>query len=760
MEMKNYSKISGNEVFGAPDSVDPPPPEKTSHSTASASYFAHHGKFIVWFIKFILVAALVSVLLAIPIAILRDIENFPEGATEEELRDRLSRLYVYNVFIFLLISWLGIAFFFLLGTALPYVFRLVARYVNPAHARYWRIVRVLRRPLCWLGSVFVSFLAFEICVATNLSITIAGGGDQLSNTGVAFIADFLEQGCLWALFYFLEKIIIIYTTIHYHFRSDLGRISKTKDLQNALMALYEASVYLYPVGCPEFADEDVMIGNATGAEHGEHRVRATRYLAKLGIDSYALTSFFGNFLSADPKSHWLRPASTYATVERAAANPKSAAALARRIWMSMVPMGKDSLKSSDIAEVLGPFRKEEAQKYFTALDQNEMGDIRLDEMEWTVTEAGKIRNTIYRGMQNADHCINTLDWILLLFIGVIMVFFIMVEWIPTLKDVQDTLKFFSLGLAFAIGRSVHHFLAGVVFILFDHPYDIGDRIELWSGQNNQSVGLFVERQSLLYTVFRRVDNWMELQVGNEFLQQCRIENVTRSGSNRQAVTMMVDIRTSFKDLTLLKTELEAFLKHPDNKRDFLPNLALAITAVHELNKLELRLVFTHRTNWSIEPLRAARAMKVMTALVAAVRKIRILRPDAGPLGQPGRPIFNVMLTEKEANERMERLREEATSARVDAGVGDHPPEAIIDVTNIQRGEDLEGDSEKVRMAVEEAAFMRRSEREAREAEEKKAMTALGKLPPLPHKGPPARQEAVSTGVEVAMGKRLTPHFRG
>ncbi|KAK0616462.1 hypothetical protein B0T14DRAFT_435937 [Immersiella caudata] len=659
---KNYSKIQGSEVFGAPpdgSSDNIPPKAAQSHSTASASWFSHNGRFILWFVKFVVVWAVVSVLLAIPVAIYRDIENFPEEATPEELKERLRPLYIYNVFTFLLVSWVSIAFFYLLGTTLPYIFRFIARYVNPAHTRYWRIVRVMRKPLCFVGSLFVSFLAFDYCVAFNGLITIAAGIEGYpwqSHVAIEFISDFLEQCSLWALFYFFEKIIILYTTIHYHFRSDLGRI-----------------------------------------------------------------------------------------------------------WMSMVPMGKDCLKASDIAEVLGPFRKEEAEKYFKTLDQNEMGDIRLDEMEWTVTEAGKVRNAIYRGMQNADHCINTLDWILLLFIAVIMVFFIMVEWVPNLKAVQDTLKFFSLGVAFAIGRSVHHFLAGVVFILFDHPYDIGDRIELWSGQSNQSVNLFVERQSLLYTVFRRADNWMELQVGNEFLQQCRIENVTRSGSNRQAVTMMVDIRTSFKDLTLLKNELEAFMKHPDNKRDFLPNVALAITAVHELNKLELRLVITHRTNWSIEPLRAARCMKVMTAVVAAVRKIRILRPDAGPLGQPGRPLFNVMLTEKEANERMERLREEATSARVDAGVGDNPPEAIIDVTNIQRGEDIgpEGDLDKVRMAMEEAAFMRRSEREVRAEEEKKAMAALGKLPPLPHKGPPVRQEgALCTGAETTTGKRATLQFRG
>jgi hypothetical protein len=130
MEMKNYSKINGNEVFGAPPDkgpVAPPIPEKTSHSTASTSYFSYHGRFIVWFLKFILSFALVGVLLSIPLIILRDIEDFPEEAIPEELKDRLGRLYVYNVFSFLLVTWVGIAIFYLLGTALPYIFRFVAR---------------------------------------------------------------------------------------------------------------------------------------------------------------------------------------------------------------------------------------------------------------------------------------------------------------------------------------------------------------------------------------------------------------------------------------------------------------------------------------------------------------------------------------------------------------------------------------------------------------------------------------------------------
>jgi len=577
------------------------------------------------------------------------------------------------------------------------------------------------------------------------------------------ILDILEQCALWTGFYILEKALILYITIHYHFRSDMGRIAHSKDMQNALMALYEASAYLYPVGSPEFEEEDGLIGNATGAEHGEYRLNASRYLARLGVDTYALTSFFGNFLQSDPKRHWLRPASSYAVVERAMANPRSAAALGRRIWMSFVIVGKDKLTAQDIAEVLGPFRKEEAQSYFKVLDENEAGDIQLDEMEWIVAEAGRVRNNIYRSMHNADHCINSFDWICLIILAIVMLIFILTFYVPSLKEIRTTIQGLATGVGFALGRTVHHFLAGVMFVLFDHPFDIGDRIELWNGNSNNSVSLVVIRQSLLYTVFRRVDNWQEMQVGNEWLQQSRIQNVTRSGANRQAVSMMIDIRTSFKDLTFLRSELEAFLKHPDNKRDYLPNLATNIVNVHELNKLELRIIFTHKSNWSVEPLRAARSQKFMCALVATVRKIPIIRPDGGPLGQEGRPFYNIMMSNDEAERKLSGIRAKQAASRIDAA-NDDSTDISIDLSDVQgsSGSSTEQDEQRVKAAMEEAE-RRKAEKDAREAEELKAMAALGKLPPAQAKGPKRDRAGVSSGVDVGSsgtGMRMTTAFRG
>ncbi|KAM7208365.1 Mechanosensitive ion channel protein 8 [Naviculisporaceae sp. PSN 640] len=758
-----------NQVFGAPppqvdfESKDSNASALVTDSktidyrTAEGGYGQYLWQHISSNFKYFLILILVGVPLAIPIILYRDYQGSLESPIAPQDEARQLRFYV---FMWLEISWIALCGSFLIGTLLPYLFR----YVNPAHMRYWRVLRVLRRPLTLLGFMTASFVSYAFLLYFNYDLPINQTDEAIAeNPWNDVIADVLEQCALWTGFYVLEKIVILYITIHYHFRSDMGRIGHSKDMQNALMALYEASVYLYPVGCPEFEEEDALINNAMGSEHGEHRLHASRYLARLGVDTYALTSFFGNFLQRDPQRHWLRPATTYAIVERAIANPKSAAALGRRIWMSFVVVGKDKLTAQDISEVLGPFRKAEAEGYFKILDENEAGDIQLDEMEWTVAEAGRVRNNIYRSMHNADHCINTFDWVCLAMIAFIMVFFILTAYVPSLKQIRETIQGLALGVGFALGRTIHHFLAGVIFVLFDHPFDIGDRIELWNGNSNNSVSLEVVRQSLLYTVFKRVDNWQEMQVGNEWLQQCRIQNVTRSGANRQAVSMMIDIRTTFKDLTFLRTELEAFLKHPDNKRDYLPNLATNIVNVYELNKMELRIIFTHKTNWSVEPLRAARSQKFMCALIAAVRKIPLMRPDGGPLGQEGRPFYNIMLTNEEADKKLSGIRADQAASRIDAPSPD-PSDIKIDLRDVQGDGGMmssHDQEERVRAAMEEAE-KRKAEKLAKEAEELTAMAVMGKLPAYQHKGPKRDGTATTSGVDVGnsgTGKRLTAMLR-
>jgi hypothetical protein len=320
-----------------------------------------------------------------------------------------------------------------------------------------------------------------------------------------------------------------------------------------------------------------------------------------------------------------------------------------------------------------------------------------------------------------------------------------VVYVPTIKSVQETLAYVAIGMSFAVGRTFHHFLAGCVFVFFDHAYDIGDRVDIFNMSSTSATPVVVKRISLLYTVFRRLDNGTDLQISNERLQMQRIENVTRSGLNRQGLSLFVDFQTSFKDIMRLREELEKFLS--ENKRDYVHNtLVLSIISLHELNKMELRISFNHKSNWSDERLRGARSNRFYCALVAACRRIPLYKPDGATptLGEDGKPMYTVMINDDKAKQKVS-----AELARRDELRWDHEkaegeslyaaPEMTADMSEeqyirkkaVSEGEAAKEAAEAAKLAV------------AREVEEA-AFTSLSVLP----NSTVTTTEAVSTGVEL------------
>jgi hypothetical protein len=186
-------------------------------------------------------------------------------------------------------------------------------------------------------------------------------------------------------------------------------------MRASLIKLYEASTYAYPPFHEPFLIEDTVIRDFLGSGRDE-RAGASAFLAKLGAAGSRAISGLGKLVNSNEKSHWFKSASNYAIVDHALGHPKSAAALAKRIWLSFVPMGRDVLTLGDLVEVLGSQRRQEAEECFNALDQNENGDITLSEMVLTVLETGRAQKAVYQGMGDINRAINTLEWI---FIGLI-----------------------------------------------------------------------------------------------------------------------------------------------------------------------------------------------------------------------------------------------------------------------------------------------------------------------------------------------------
>ncbi|KAK1656704.1 putative serine/threonine-protein kinase [Colletotrichum godetiae] len=669
---------------------------------------AHYRKrLFCWAVRYCIIVIIVFIALLIPLVTLSNDADFAEDSTSQAIQDKQYRNLVYYISLWLEVTWVAAVIFDCLGLGLPYIFRFIARYINSSHQRYWRILKFMRRPICFLGTTIVTFIFFAACINTNELLAVNVNKDPNTFAWDDVVADILEQATLWVAFYFVEKLLISYISVHYHYRANHSKLTRTKDIQNALITLFDASTYLHPVHCGTFDEEDMVIRNANGGSHKQQRTRVSSYLARLGLDGYKLVGLFGNFISDDPNAHWMRPASTYAIIERAWGNQDSASALARRIWFSCVAQDKSSLTLNDIKEILGPHRAPEATKIFTTLTEGQSHDIRLEEFTAITLEAGKTRQDIYRNINNMDHCINTFDWFCLFIIAAVMIFFIMIAYVPAMKEIQSVLSSLAIGLSFAVGRTFHHLLVGIVFVFFDHPYDIGDVINVSNAGATTGVACVVKRQSLLYTVFRRLDNNCDLQISNEQLTQKRVENYTRSGINRQGLSLFVDFRTSFADIMRLRGRLEEFLAQ--NSRDYVPEtLGLNVASLHELNKMELRIAFTHRNNWSDDKLRSQRSNRFHCALVSACRSIPLYKPGgmSPSAGENGNPMYTVQLDT--SNELQENIKKE--QARRHGLRWDYVDQ---DASQVKAGEhsndtrDLgSGEKTKTAKAKEQEAFLR------------------------------------------------------
>ena len=217
-----------------------------------------------------------------------------------------------------------------------------------------------------------------------------------------------------------------------------------------------------------------------------------------------------------------------------------------------------------------------------------------------------------------------------------------------------------LSLSFVFATTAQEILGSCIFLFVKHPYDIGDRVDITSEQ------LTVEHIALLYTVFKRVSNGKTVQIPNILLNGLWVENITRSKSMREQVSVFCAFDTSFEDINLLKLEMSNFVRDPANSREFHQEIDIEVISIAEMNKLELRVEIRHKSNWSNESLRASRRSKFMCALVLALRKVPINGPGGGDaaLGSQDKPTWSVAVPPADAVAAYKAYKDGADAKRL------------------------------------------------------------------------------------------------
>ncbi|KAK8107617.1 mechanosensitive ion channel [Apiospora kogelbergensis] len=606
----------------------------------------------------------VGIILAVPLIVIAVTDNLdtPVGraTTGKDGKDVHLGPPMWKLFLWIELAWLTLWGSKVVVHLMPPVFMFFCGVVSAGTRKYATVIRALEIPLSLFFWALASWLIFKNLIMGEFDV-IGWVSTLKTILGALFVSTAVFLG---------EKTIVQLISITYHQRSFANRIKDSKREVFLLGLLYDASRTLFPMYCPEFAEEDYIINDSiemmlTGKKGKRKNGAATpmRIIGNVGRIGDKVTSVFGNLASEITGRQVFNPNSAHSIVVEALEKARTSEAMAKRIWMSFVCEGRDALFVEDIVEVLGLNYQEEAEEAFAAIDGDGNGDISLDEMIRKVIEIGKERKAITNSMKDISQALAVFDNILLFIVLLIVVFiflaFFQSSFITTLATAGTAL----LSLSFIFAVTTQEFLGSCIFLFVKHPYDVGDRVDITGPEKEQLV---VERISLLYTIFYRIDKMQTVQVPNIVLNNLWIENVTRSKAMKEVIDVNVSFDTTFEDIELLRAEIEKFVRHPDNSRDFQPDFAVGIGGVGDCDKLNLKIAIKHKSNWHNEAVRATRRSKFICALTLALKAVPIYGPAGGAdaLGGPENPSYSVAVSDAEAAEARKKSAKAKDEARL------------------------------------------------------------------------------------------------
>ncbi|TVY83240.1 putative MscS family protein [Lachnellula suecica] len=541
------------------------------------------------------------------------------------------------------------------------VFGFFAGVVSSETKKYVRVLENLYDMITVFGWVAISFVLYEVLFSTS-----AAGNTPYGWTTV--FKKVLGAILVSTIIFFIEKILVQLVSVEYHARSFNNRIDESKRYVYLLGILFEASRKMFPMYGEDFLDEDYIIHNSIEVfvRRGKMGDRQNRHRLFKGIGRFGnkVDSVFGN-IATELTGRTVFPGKSAESIVSESLDKKAAAeALARRLWLSFVMEGNEVLHLSDVEEVLGEGNQEVAEECFLMLDPDENRDVTLEEMILRVREVSSDRKAISRSMHDVSQAIKALDNVLGS-VAFLLSIFVLVSFLDTgFHSILSTASTFILSLSFVFSVTAQEFLGSCIFLFVKHPYDITDRVDI-SGPDGVNR-LVVEQISLLYTSFRRITDLELIQIPNSVLNTLWINNITRSKGLLERIDMSISFDTSFEDVNALRLEMQKFVSSPENKREWQENILLRCLSVGSMDKLQLQLEVRHKSNWSVENIRAARHSKLMCALVLALRKIPIFGPGGGaaPLGDPTNPSYSVAVSDDVAAAARDKAAKDADSARL------------------------------------------------------------------------------------------------
>ncbi|KAK9238576.1 Mechanosensitive ion channel-domain-containing protein [Lipomyces kononenkoae] len=588
----------------------------------------------------------------LPIALLLSVPIFVGafGATAASL----GGVRIVWIFIWVEIVWVSVWLAKLFAKMLPAIFKIVIGVINNSVKRYALILEALELPIILVSWTFTSWVTFIPIMTGNPDQRRLN--DRATKSWESRLQAILGALVLGSIMLLVERFLIQLISVNYHRKQFALRIKQHKRHLYLFTKLFEISRALFPLYCSEFVEEDYTILTGIASEDletpGGH---IGKIIGNIGRVGDRFTSAIGNVAhELTGNNSILSPQSSKAIVVAAMERKAASEAMAKRIWLSLVPEDKAELELDDLRDVVAGHIDENAdgidasgfaEECMAMLDKDGNGDVSLDEIVLMFAELARERKSVSRSMHDVDNAIDVLNNVLTTVVIFAAIFILIAFLNKNFGTMLATAGTILLSLSFVFATTAAEVLSSCIFLFVKHPYDVGDRVDI----NNYKY--VVDHISLLYTVFRRVDNNKNVQVPNSVLNTLWVENVSRSLAMHDGIAIQVNFETTADDIEVLRQYLENFVQ--SNSRDFYPQVNITVSDIPALDRMELQFSVRHKSNMANESLRIQRHNKFMCELIAACKKVPINAPNVGDpvLGSFGQPTYSVMVSDQDAQQR-------------------------------------------------------------------------------------------------------------
>jgi small-conductance mechanosensitive channel len=506
----------------------------------------------------------------------------------------------------------------------PHFVNLIAGAVTNGSKKWRDMAVMLEVPL----TLFLWWLSVYVCFLPIMTNNHANGNTDTryweKNSNIVLLCLFIAT-----ILNLAEKIIIQLIAISFHMRTYADRIELNKFQINSLAKLY---------GYAKAMEKDFEQDHEDPGPRGSLGPRFVLRTAATGAQRAArvvgdvVGKIAGDFTGRQINSS-TSPQQVVLTLLQ---STEGSNVLGRRLYRSFAACSEEeNVHPDDLRAAFSD--DDEAEAAFSMFDRDLNGDISCEEMELACVEISRERKAIAASLKDLDSVISKFDDCLTFIVAVIVVMVFLSLISKSTAGVLTSASSSILALSWLFSATAQEFLASLIFVFIKHPFDVGDRVDIYNTGHNTIDTFYVREIALMYTEFKKPAGEV-VQAPNSLLNTLFILNMRRTGGLTEAIPIVCKFGTTLEQIDDLRERLLEFVK--SEKREYLGKIITELREIPDMHSVKLNVIFFYKSNWQNELVRLQRRNKFMCTLMCCVQEIGIESPNMRWPGQkPGQPVW-------------------------------------------------------------------------------------------------------------------------